>query len=118
MGVARVFFLMTCLRLFPISRARPGAELSDAEINYARMVVCALAGFAVTSQFITVYGIEVPYYMAIIGAGVLKLRAATPRTAAVTSSTTGSIASWCWAGASPAFPPLCGRLGRGLRTSR
>lgn len=47
------------------------------EADLSRMVVCGLAGFAVVSQFITIYGIEVPYYVALIGAGILKLRAVT-----------------------------------------
>jgi hypothetical protein len=37
------------------------------------MVVAGLIGFAIAAQFVSLYGLEVPYYIALIGAGVLKL---------------------------------------------
>jgi O-antigen ligase len=39
----------------------------------APMVIVALAGFGVAATFVTVEGLEVPYYITLIGAGVLKL---------------------------------------------
>jgi O-antigen ligase len=78
-GVAALalFFVVTVLRLLPLARGRVPGVTTD-EMDLSRAVVVSLAGFAVASQFITVYGIEVPYYIALIGAGVLKLRAAQP----------------------------------------
>jgi hypothetical protein len=38
------------------------------------MVIASLSGYAVASQFITLYGIEAPYYVVLIGAGLLKLQ--------------------------------------------
>jgi putative inorganic carbon (hco3(-)) transporter len=37
-----------------------------------RMVIAALAGFMVSAQFVTLAGLEVPYYVCLIGAGYLK----------------------------------------------
>jgi O-antigen ligase len=39
----------------------------------ARMVCSALIGFVVAAQFVSLYGLEVPYYTCLIGAGALKL---------------------------------------------
>jgi len=56
-------------------------ELLDPWIrDAARMVIAALVGFAVSACFVTVEGVEPPYYVALIGVGLLKLasqRAAT-----------------------------------------
>jgi hypothetical protein len=37
------------------------------------MVIASLAGFAVAAQFVSLEGLEVPYYIVLIGAGALKL---------------------------------------------
>jgi len=37
------------------------------------MVLAALAGFVVAAQFLSISGIEAPYYVALLGAGALKL---------------------------------------------
>jgi O-antigen ligase len=39
----------------------------------AQMVVASLTGFMVAAQFVTLYMMEIPYYIALIGAGLLKL---------------------------------------------
>ena len=49
------FYFLSTVRLWPLARGRgrppdPGTE------NYARMVMASLVGFAVSSQFITLYG--------------------------------------------------------------
>ena len=50
------------------------AEQVDPWIRDAsRMVIAALVGFAVSASFVTVKGVEPPYYVAMIGAGLLKL---------------------------------------------
>ena len=40
---------------------------------YARGVIASLIGFLAASQFITVYGLELPHFVAMIGAGLLKV---------------------------------------------
>lgn len=39
----------------------------------ASMVIASLAGFAVSAQFVSLVGLETPYYVTLIGAGVLKV---------------------------------------------
>ena len=43
-----------------------------------RMVVAGIIGFAIAAQFVSLYGLEVPYYIALIGAGALKLSSTAP----------------------------------------
>ena len=71
-GVAALigFFGVTSLRLWRLSRRFKAGSI---EAMYARMVIASLAGFFVSSQFITVYGLEVPYFVALVGAGLLKI---------------------------------------------
>jgi hypothetical protein len=40
----------------------------------ARMVVSAIVGFAIAAQFVSMEFLEIPYYIAIVGAGLLKLK--------------------------------------------
>jgi hypothetical protein len=37
------------------------------------MVIASLTGFAVSAQFVSLAGLEAPYYVALLGAGALKL---------------------------------------------
>jgi hypothetical protein len=46
------------------------------------MVIAALSGFAVAVQFVSAEGLELPYYVVLIGAGVLKLSSPRSREAA------------------------------------
>jgi probable O-glycosylation ligase (exosortase A-associated) len=64
--------------LWPLARDRITA--ADPWSQYlARMVIASLVGFGVSAQFVSLKGLELPYYIALIGAGVLKLsRPATP----------------------------------------
>jgi putative inorganic carbon (hco3(-)) transporter len=64
-----LFFLITWLRCWPLARGK----LGSAEEDNSRMVICALSGYAVGSQFITAYGLEVPFYVAMMGCGLLTL---------------------------------------------
>ena len=37
------------------------------------MVIAALTGFCVAAQFVSLEALEIPYYVALLGAGALKL---------------------------------------------
>jgi len=66
------FYLTTIVGLWPMRRqGRPVADpwLRDA----ARMVIAGLVGFMVAAQFVTLHGLELPYFAALIGAGALKI---------------------------------------------
>jgi putative inorganic carbon (hco3(-)) transporter len=60
------------IRLWPLMRQR--TPVSDPWLRYfARMVIAGLVGFLASSQFVSVDGVELPYYVALIGAGTLRL---------------------------------------------
>jgi O-antigen ligase len=66
------FYLITLRRLYPfVKKRRP---VADPCYQYlARMVISSLAGFLAAAQFVTIDGVELPYYIALVGIGVLKL---------------------------------------------
>jgi O-antigen ligase len=71
-----VFYGGTCRRLWPLTRRR--TPVDDPWMRHlARAVIASLVGFCVSAQFVTIHGIELPYYLVLIGAGVLKLTSAT-----------------------------------------
>jgi putative inorganic carbon (HCO3(-)) transporter len=78
LGIPGLFFLAlfygSCmLRLWPLARQR--FEGPDAFLGHcARMVIASLTGFVVAAQFVSLSGLEVPFYIVLIGAGALKLQ--------------------------------------------
>jgi probable O-glycosylation ligase (exosortase A-associated) len=71
-GMLLMFYLWSSIRLFPMawgSGQVPDPWLRDA----ARMVIAALVGFVVSAQFVSLWQLEVPFYVALVGAGALKL---------------------------------------------
>ncbi len=71
-GCLILFYAVCVVRLLPLTWKR--TPVPDPWMRYlARMVIASLAGFAVSSQFVTVDGIEMSYFVGLIGAGVLKL---------------------------------------------
>jgi hypothetical protein len=68
-----VFYALTIKRLWPIARGRsPGVDNSTR--LFAAGLILGLVGFAVSAQFVTVEGLEPPYWIAMIGAILLKVR--------------------------------------------
>jgi O-antigen ligase len=71
------FYALCVLRLWPIAREK--IPVSDPWLNHlARAVIAALAGFSFSAQFVSVTGVEVPFYVVLLGAGVIKLATAKP----------------------------------------
>jgi len=67
-----LFYGGVFVRLWPLARDKiPGAKSENTLL--ARMVVTSLIGFALAAQFVSLLRLEVPFYVALIGAGVLKL---------------------------------------------
>ncbi len=67
------FYLYTIWSLWRLSR-----EQSDPELRaLSKMVILGLTGFVVPASFVSVQGFEIPYYVALIGAAVLKLSDST-----------------------------------------
>jgi hypothetical protein len=70
-----LFYLIPVIRMWPMTReSYPVADPWFRDT--ARMVVAAVTGFLVTAQFVTLPGLEVPYFVVLLGAGVLKLHTA------------------------------------------
>lgn len=66
------FYGLCIARLWPLRR--DDAPAVDPWLHEAaRMVIAALVGFSVAAQFVTLHGLELPYFVALIGAGTLKL---------------------------------------------
>lgn len=72
-----LFYLVCMARLRPLTRE--SAVVADPWFRHlARMVITSLAGFMIAGQFVTLQKMEIPYYIALIGAGVLKLHSLAP----------------------------------------
>jgi putative inorganic carbon (hco3(-)) transporter len=73
LGFLVLFYLLCILRLLPLARERVPAV--DPWLPYlARMIIASLVGFAISAQFVSLMHLEVPYYIVLVGAGVLKLQ--------------------------------------------
>lgn len=74
MGLLLFFYGSCCFLLWRLWENRqlyPGID--PWLIESAPMIIAALTGFAVSAQFVSLEGLEVPYYVTLLGAGTLKL---------------------------------------------
>jgi putative inorganic carbon (HCO3(-)) transporter len=71
LGLLALFYLLCIVRLWPFAREK---RLSpDPWVPVAsRMVIASLIGFIVSAQFVSLKGLELPFYVVLIGANVLK----------------------------------------------
>jgi probable O-glycosylation ligase (exosortase A-associated) len=72
LGFLLFFYLLTLWYLWPLTKrtfrsSEPGLQ------DIARMVIASLAGFIVSSQFVSLEGLEMPYYVVMLGVGTLKV---------------------------------------------
>jgi len=83
-GVPGLVFLLTyyLLVMWRLWRAKPSfARIanSDSFVQFLPdMVISGLVGFVISAQFVSLDGLEVPYYAAILGATALKVQSQTP----------------------------------------
>ena len=72
------FYGLTVRRLWPYARGRLAPQ-DPWSRDLARMVIASILGFAFAAQFVTLEGLEIPYYVAMCGlAGlVIESRAAS-----------------------------------------
>jgi O-antigen ligase len=71
------FYGVCLIRLFRLSRQ--AGELGDPWWKYlSQAVIVSIVGFAVSAQFVSLVGLEVPYYITLVGAAVLKLAPSQP----------------------------------------
>jgi probable O-glycosylation ligase (exosortase A-associated) len=67
-----LFFGLTVLKLWPIARMKQTEE-TRYQIAIATGIITSIVGFMVAGQFVSLAGLEIPYYMAMIGVVLLKL---------------------------------------------
>ncbi len=72
LGFLLLFYLSTAIKLWPIA-CRKVSHATEWDVGVARMIIAAFAGFMVSAQFVSLEGLELPYYLTMIGAGTLKL---------------------------------------------
>lgn len=73
LGCLAGFYGLTILFLWPYVRT----DVESAGLTQgatARMVFVALVGFACSAQFVSLEGLELPYYLTLVGLGALKLQ--------------------------------------------
>jgi putative inorganic carbon (hco3(-)) transporter len=72
-GVLALFFVfaLSIVKLWPIARA-PITEANRSQVAVASGLVMSIVGFAVAGQFVSLGGLEIPYYSAMIGVVLLK----------------------------------------------
>ena len=69
------FYLLVIWRLWRAKRGFAQIANGDSFVQFLpHMVITALAGFTISAQFVSLDGLEVPYYTAILGAAALKVQ--------------------------------------------
>jgi hypothetical protein len=87
-----LFYGVTILRLWPLTSE--GCPLPDPWLRTtARMVIASLIGFAVAAQFVSLKMLDLPYFVALLGAGALKLASLAPPTPAGEPEETPAVAA-------------------------
>jgi O-antigen ligase len=66
-------FLVPVVRLLKLAREEENAA-GPIVPAFAQMVITGVVGFIVAAQFLTFYLLEMPYYLVLVGASILKLR--------------------------------------------
>ncbi len=67
------YYVLTVFGLWKYSRLDNSDSEGLTPGATARMVIAAMVGFIVSAQFVTLEGLELPYYVALVGLGSLKL---------------------------------------------
>jgi hypothetical protein len=71
-GLLLAFYGLCIWHLWPLTRQR--YRTADPRVrDLARMVIASLAGFIVAAQFVSLEGLELPYYVVLVGAATLKV---------------------------------------------
>jgi O-antigen ligase len=71
LGLLLGFYLVAMFRLWRLAMTIDPVAPDIA--NSCRMVIAALVGFMVAAQFVSLVGLEIPYYVNLVGAGYLRL---------------------------------------------
>jgi O-antigen ligase len=72
-GLLLLFYGLTIKRLWPLARGRiQGADRPTSMLAVG--IILSLVGYAVSAQFVSLLGLEPPFYIALIGAVLVKYR--------------------------------------------
>jgi len=66
-----MFFVLTIRNLWPLVRGREAVFGSERSL-LAAGVMMSMVGYIVSAQFVSLQGLEVPYYFAFVGVGLVK----------------------------------------------
>ncbi|WP_166826758.1 O-antigen ligase family protein [Thalassoroseus pseudoceratinae] len=79
--ICLIAFYFLCIKgLWRLSRKLSNSPDADPWLKpIASMVISSLIGFIVSAQFVTVEAVEIPYYVTLLGAIVLKLQSGRPQ---------------------------------------
>jgi O-antigen ligase len=70
-----LFYGLTIKRLWPIARGKiPSADRGTAP--FVTGIILCIVGFAASAQFVSLQGLEVPFWVTMVGAVILKIRSA------------------------------------------
>jgi hypothetical protein len=84
------FYAICLIKLWPFLFRKQG-EIDPWYQDTARMVTSSLVAFVISAQFVSLVGLEIPYYVVLLGAGALKLESMSTQSMkpAVSNSHTG-----------------------------
>lgn len=82
------FYAVCCSHLWRLRRSIASVDPWLADVG--RMVITSITGFAVSAQFVSLAGLELPYYIVLLGAGALKI-AGRPELLAASASASPNI---------------------------
>jgi O-antigen ligase len=90
-GLAMIllYYGICAIRLVPIARSRDGESTSEFA-DLARMAVSSIAASIVACSFVSVEAVEAPYYIALLGAGILKVSSSGCRSASPVETMEGT----------------------------
>lgn len=84
-GLLISFYLVTMAKLIPRA-LRKWTNENKQESAFAAGVLISLAGFFVTAQFVTMAGLETPYYIVMVAAAMIKAPSLASATSAVSAT--------------------------------
>ena len=116
-GVAflALFFVLTFVMLWPIARNRSRAPADREWALLAVGVMLGMVGYCVSAQFVTLTGLETPYYLAMVGVGLIVNRPSAVAQTAVapdpSAQTSQIVPRPMHVPAIPSVPAAAGRRG-------
>jgi probable O-glycosylation ligase (exosortase A-associated) len=73
LSLLMLFYGLCMIRLWPFARGKSQHVVDPWIRDVGRMVIASSVGFIVSAQFVSTEGLEIPYYIVMLGAGALKL---------------------------------------------